>query len=1001
MAQFAEESIGNSFINVSRNRPLGFVVGVSGFVGSHLADELLKKGIQVIGVDNLSTGLRENLNLAAKHKDFHFLNQSVTPSLFEKSKSFLEGNFSRIDYFFICLDPVNHGNDYVRGVVNCLEFIKRFKDQKKVTEELNGDILEKTADRPKVVLVSSIELYKRGLEDKNLSLKEAEIRLAKYVKEHKLNARIVRLANLFGPRMHFREKDPVTRLIQASILGELKNENTSLDFSSRSLYIADAVELIIKTALSGGTAHKIYDGAAKHPIRVSDIRKILLDPIWHEKTNFHPPLLPEWPTPNLKRTMSELNWRVKTPVVEALKETIVYFKQSGVSVPPIEDSFEKSFIPDFSEKKIASSEDTVVKPNIEERKQEKKLVLEEEKKGKAGRLGGFFRRMYVLGGLGIIITALILPLFYLGMEAFLIRKHVRASADYLQKGEFSKALSENKQALVTINDAQSIFRTFDVAANIGLFKEPVGAVNELLEVMEEGVEGVNHAILGTEALFKTTKVISGEEAKDPTEYYNTAEAELGAATHKLSTAQLKLGKDELRKSLPDEFRNRADDLETKLRFYVDLVDKARSAAQLLPRITAVDGKKTYLVLLQNNLELRAGGGFIGSYGKITFEKGRLVDIFVDDVYNLDGQLKDHIAPPDDIRLDLNQSNWYLRDSNTEVDFPQSARQAEFFYNRIIGEKVHGVIAMDLTASGKLLTAVGGIDLTDYGERVDGSNLFERAISHAEVNFFPGSTAKKNYLTQLQTNLLNKVFFVSKQNWPGIIQALGESLDQKHLMVYTADPVVFSNIIAQNWGGVLPREVEDPAGETYDMLAIVDANYGVNKANYYLERSYNLNTTLGKEGQILHKLKINYRNNSPSEVFPAGRYKNKLKIYTPSGSKLAKVVVGDADITSKVTTFSDYGRTGFSMLVEVYPKQQTDVVVEYSLGKNLNFVGDTVKYKIDLIKQPGTDKDLFNWQLNYPINYKLADKDKLGGTDQEISITTDMLKDRTLQVTVQR
>jgi hypothetical protein len=345
---------------------------------------------------------------------------------------------------------------------------------------------------------------------------------------------------------------------------------------------------------------------------------------------------------------------------------------------------------------------------------------------------------------------------------------------------------------------------------------------------------------------------------------------------------------------------------------------------------------------------------------------------------------------------------YLRDSNFDPDFPTSARQAEFFYRKEAGETVQGVIALDLKASGYLLDAVGGIDLPEYGEQVSGVNLFEKAISHAETNFFPGSQAKKNYLTSLQNQLFNKIFYLSKQNWPAIIQAIGKSLKEKHMLVYLEDPTLFSYLASSNWSGVFPRSGEAREGETTDFLAVIESNMGANKANYYLQRKYALNVSFTKEGKIMHNLKINYKNTSPSEIFPAGIYKNRIKVYTPLGSRLTKVTLGDTDITSQFTSFSDYGRSAFSALIQIAPKETKALVMEYELKDSLSFKDNKSLYRMEIFKQPGTISDPLDLILTYPINFKIEEKPGEGSSGvQEIKIATDMLTDRVFQFKVKK
>ena len=216
---------------LSRNTPVALVVGAAGFVGSCLTAKLLGKAIQVVGIDNLSTGPKENLSEASKAKYFHFLHQNA-----EKPYQL---DLPRLDYAYFTL-AVNNNNEYLTALRLFLEFCKQFK--------------------PKIALVSTIEVYDQHKNSAKV-FQQAEKFLAHYAKDNQLNARIVRLASLYGPRMRFNDDDPMSRLIQASLQSELQTQSLSLDFTTRSLYIDDAIDLLIKAVFIGGTSHKIYDGA--------------------------------------------------------------------------------------------------------------------------------------------------------------------------------------------------------------------------------------------------------------------------------------------------------------------------------------------------------------------------------------------------------------------------------------------------------------------------------------------------------------------------------------------------------------------------------------------------------------------------------------------------------------------------------------------------------------------------------------------------------------------
>jgi nucleoside-diphosphate-sugar epimerase len=1005
---YQDSSSDNSRINLSRNRPIAFVVGVGGFLGSHLTEKLLSKGIQVIGVDDFSIGKRENLIEASKDKNFHLLNTSINEPLFASTNSLVSLSISRLDYAFFVADADDSQELLSTGLLNFLYFVEKHSPSTdKKSKNLKKHLDKTLAHSTKVVFGSSILLYNDELASNHKRVKEAEILFAKFCKENKLNARVIRMATLYGPRMHFREQDPLIKLIYAAATDKLDQTLNGTQFVTQAVYVEDAAELLVKSVVLGSTANKIYDCLRPHPVYIAELKQLLTDPLWFEERGFKPTLLPEWFSPNLSRTIRELSWQPKTSFLEGLSHTIKYFKAypPESSINPNTQSDNPLFgglskwtfnNPLFHDENEEKSENEIYEGDSLSEKQQ----LDEAEKYSRSRM--FKKRVQVFLVLGLIIVGLVLPLFQLIYGGFMVRANIAASSEAITKGEFEKAFSHIAQAQEGVKEARGFFSALALAERIGIFPKQIQTMQTILSVVDEGVEGIDHATEGTKALFQTTKTLSGEDSTDPREYYEKAQIELTEAQKKLQVVETALESPIFMHGLPSIVTSRVGDMKIKVAEYSELVEKARAAAYLLPSITAIDGKKSYLMLLQNNLELRPGGGFIGSYAKITFEKGRLADIKVDDIYNLDGGLQDIIEPPAELKNDLGQNRWYLRDSNLEPDFPTSARQAEAFYRRTTGEVVNGVVAINLAASAKLVDAVGGVDLPEYGESVNGANLFEKTVNKSEVGFFPGSQAKRNYLTALQTQLFNKIFYLSKQNWPAIIRAVGDSLEEKQMMVYLSDPTLFSYAVSENWGGVLPRGVVQTEGRTEDFLAIIESNMGANKANYYLDRTVRLETLIGKEGEISEKLTVNYKNGSPGDVFPGGRYKNRFKIYLPMGSKLNKMSYGESDITSQVASFTDYGRTGYSVLLELAAQEQKSLVVDYTLVTPLTFKDGKALYRLDLIKQSGIIADPFEWKMTYPLNYYVVDSSGNGTRgEQTVNYSSDLSRDRAFELTFEQ
>ncbi len=955
MEEITVNSITKNSILLSRNTPVALVVGAAGFLGSHLTESLLEKNIQVVGVDNFSTSNRENLEEVVKSKKFHLIVADAQN---------LTLNLERLDYIFLVA-----GAEWDSAAV-----MKLFREKK-----------------ARCVFVSWINLYDKHEEDKYKWFKEEESRLAKFAGQYNLNARILRLGPSFGPRMRFETDEAAIRLIQAQLLGEIQKEE-SLEFSSRALYVTDAVDLIIKSMLKGATAQKIFDGVALTPVKVSEIKQILLDPLWHESRQFIPSELPPWPTPNLMKTMKFLNWRPKVGLVKALKETLSYFKDREINIPKLEQEHnlpKRQEIPPLTEEKRGEMEGlkTALKINPEKK--------EEKKKSRGVRFSFSGPKIYLLIATILIVFGIIYPIAALGLGILTFRFELKQATDALAKGEFDKSLSSLAWAKTGVDEATSIVESLEPIRKLNILGAQFDQADLLLNVTESSTASVEGAVRGVKALYLGLRATSGDINDSPFDYYNSAQVELTQADDNLSSAQALINSSQFKANLPTFFKGQVQRLSDYLKGAGSVVQKAKDASIILPKMVA--SNKSYLILLQNNMELRPTGGFIGSYGLISFDGGKLKKLEVNDVYSVDGNLKIHVEPPKEIKEDLGQKDWFLRDSNFEPDFPTSAKQAEWFFNQEAGTTVAGVFAMDVTSMENLLEVLGPIDLPDYNEKITSDNLFERAVAHAEQSFFPGSQAKKSFITALTNQALNKMFFLPDQNWPAIVGALGKSLQSKHISIFLDDPKLFSYVVSQNWGGVLPRPAEDQSETTSDFLAPVEANLGADKVNYYLDRSYGLATAIGKDGEVSHKLKINYTNKSPSDAWPGGKYKNRMRIYLPIGTKLTKALWGEADITKDVTSYVDYGRTFFSVLLELEPKEQKALILEYQLPKSLQFTNNNASYRLDVIKQAGTLKDPFNLTVTYPINYQLSggNTQKIG--PQEETISTDLLEDRSFEM----
>lgn len=380
---------------------------------------------------------------------------------------------------------------------------------------------------------------------------------------------------------------------------------------------------------------------------------------------------------------------------------------------------------------------------------------------------------------------------------------------------------------------------------------------------------------------------------------------------------------------------------------------------VLPDLLGEGGLKRYLVLLQNNQELRPTGGFIGSFAVVTIEKGKLIDFVIHDVYEADGQLRGYVTPPAEIPQYLGEAQWYLRDVNWSADFPTVAAQAQWFVEKELGLHTDGVIATNLNFVQLLLAAVGPLEIPDYNEVVTKDNLYERAQQRSELNFFPGSKQKRDFLSAVAQQLYLQLA-QGKVSKIALASSVLQSLERSDLLVglnSASGAAVFKDL---GWDGA----VRNPACPSVfaglscvvDTAMQIEANVGVNKVNRYVERKITDKVQL-QNGQAQHVRTITLINNSPQKAWPGGPYRVYLRLYVPPSAQLTNITMaGNILDSNSVRISTEAGRLVWGWYVEVPAQSQKSITINYSLPNAYSINGGTSVYALFEQKQPGTSGD---------------------------------------------
>ena len=397
--------------------------------------------------------------------------------------------------------------------------------------------------------------------------------------------------------------------------------------------------------------------------------------------------------------------------------------------------------------------------------------------------------------------------------------------------------------------------------------------------------------------------------------------------------------------------------------------KAKAISKDIKEILAYNSEKKYLMLFANNMELRPGGGFIGSFGILTVKDLTIKDIQIYDVYDADGQLKQHINPPDPIRKYLDQPNWFLRDSAFSPDFYENYIQAKKFLNIELGlSEFSGGFLITTTAIQNMLEAINEIYLPDFNEKINKDNFYIKAQLYSEKDFFPGSTQKKSFLASLTRQIFIDIENASVST---LLSALNKSLDEKQIALVFEDENIQGPYDSQYWSGktISPYCFTDIDNCIVDYIFPYDANLGVNKANFFISKNLNLKIKINDSGSIINELSILINNESQTNIFPGGTYKNYMQIALPRRAiirNLTRNGVLIEDFDEKVDVMKTIG-----FLTEIPPQKTVEITIAYSL-QNAISDGDGI-YQLIFQKQIGSKNSDLNIEFQIPNNIVIQDQ----------------------------
>jgi len=303
------------------------VSGGAGFLGSHLCDRLLREGNEVLCVDNLFTGRKINIHHLLGNKNFEFLRHDVTFPLFVEVDQIynLACPASPVHYQF---DPVQTTKTSVIGAINMLGLAKRLKIKilQASTSEVYGD--PEIHPQPESYKGSVNTIGIRACYDEGKRC--AETLFFDYHRQHRLDIKVMRIFNTYGPRMHPNDG----RVVSNFIVQALKGQDITIfgdGLQTRSFcYVDDLIEGMYRLMNSrDGFTGPVNIGNPGEFTMLELAQKILQLTGSKSQLKFLP--LPQddpmQRQPIIDLAKKELGWEPKVQLEEGLSKTIEYFRQ--------------------------------------------------------------------------------------------------------------------------------------------------------------------------------------------------------------------------------------------------------------------------------------------------------------------------------------------------------------------------------------------------------------------------------------------------------------------------------------------------------------------------------------------------------------------------------------------------------------------------------------------------------------------------------------------------
>ena len=802
------------------------------------------------------------------------------------------------------------------------------------------------------LLVSSINVYQGVISSLNLknyfgptpqtekrfshieAKRFAEALVWEYSKKYGLDARIVRVGEVYGPKIRLAGPlgDVIKNVAEDGLIN-IKGDGIEKEYY---VFVKDAAEGIVKALFLKDTKGKIFPLCYEKPASLIELSYVIKSISTKEiKINFdkrdYRIEIPE--IKNIAReNLSIIKWGPKVNMEEGIRQTLLCnnYKdikgESLVSIKLSDNEPSKIYTPPLSE--VIKEDRVKIKINFSKLKWILMLFF------------GLFIVNFIL------IPSLYFASFY-AASIYLVKSgrslnsfDIKSADSFAKKASFFAEISARQPFVVStvlhaagkddfkdsLTHKLNAIRYY--TSFISLIAPPINTLNTTFLAL-----GPNSRVQGIKVSEFKEKVLEVSKAK---EFLLLTKAELGASN--LSFQGLL-------------------DIDNE----INTLDNLESILPVLSSILGYDKEQTYLILFQDSNELRPSGGVIASVAKLKLKNGKITDTVVYDASNIDEMLNNkNDTTSSDPMVKNYLGDEYLRFSNVnwDADFSESAVKIISLYKNATNEDIDGVFAVDLFFVKDALSLTGPIFLSYYNQNITQDNLFEKALYYSDYSLNPSGSKSKGFISSLAYKILDAPFSQGNVSDTGysLYSLLNSNFSKKHVLFYHTNPEVKNALYKVNWAGILLPYTEN-------FMYVLDSNIGLTKADLYINRSISYRLIKNEPENFIFEVSINYKHTGTSNAWPSGVYKNFLRLYIPEGSELIDAVQSgkiSVNITKDVAVYLENGRAVMGVLTQAGAGESVFITLTYSVPKTHLNKQDDKGINIIVQKQPGTENTAFSF-----------------------------------------